>query len=303
MFFQPKPLLSCIALLLVAIAFGAGYATDATADDTDGATVVTDLSFPEGTIFVKEQLYFVDYTRSDVLRSVGGRTQVVWRQPGCGANGLLETTQGLLVACFDSGTLVTISLDGRTLSTLGKDAGGNSFAAPNDLAAARDGKIYFTASGSSGTPGKVFLLRPKGAAAEMATGIGFANGIGLSPDETTLYVAESKTGRILAFSIAADGSFGPRRDFIQLRDAIPSATPDSLRVDKHGNLFVALYDGGGVAIVSPAAKLLAVVKAPAEHLTNLAISPDGNSLYVTAVDDDPVAGYRGRIVRLPNPVP
>jgi len=300
---RSKPILRCITLVLVTVVLGSVNITDSGADETKAATAVSDLGFPEGTIFVKGQLYFVDYARSDVLRSIDGRTEVVWHQPGCGANGLLEAAEGLIVACFDSGTFVTVSLDGKTISTIRQDSGGHPFEAPNDLAAARNGRIYLTASGSSGTPGKVFLLGPQGAATEVATNIRFANGVGLSPDEATLYVSESKTGRILAFSIAADGSLGSQRDFIQLRDAIPDAKPDSLRVDKHGNLFIALYNGGGVAIVSPAAQLLTVVNAPAEHHTSLAISPDDNSLYITAVNDDPVAGYRGRIVRLSNPMP
>ncbi len=54
----------------------------------------------------------------------------------------------------------------------------------------------------------------------------------------------SATGRILAFSIAPDGSLGPRRGFIRLRDTIPDAKPDSFKIDGHGNLFIALYDAG-----------------------------------------------------------
>lgn len=264
--------------------------------------MATDIGFPEGTIFVRGQLYFVDYVHSNVLRLINGRPEVVWHQPGCGANGLVETTAGLIVACFDSGTLSAISLDGQTISTIRQDESGHRFEAPNDLAATRDGRIYFSASGHAGNPGKIFLLRPNRAAVEVATDIRFANGVGLSPEEATLYVAESPTGRILAFSIAADGSLGSRRDFIQLRDVIPGAKPDSLRVDKRGNLFIALYDGGGVAIVSPAGRLMSVLNAPAEHHTNLAISPDGTGLYVAAVNDDPTITYQGQIVRLPNPV-
>ena len=270
-------------------------------------TVATNLQFPEGTIFVGDTLYFVDYARSSVLRLLNGGTEVVWHQPGCGANGLLAVPNGLLVACFDGGTIVEISTAGATLTTIRKDDRGHPFVAPNDLVADRNGGVWFSASGSAGYTGKVFYLGKDRVAREVASGIGFANGVGVSPDGATLYVAESPTGKVLAFATKDDGSLGAARDFIRLRDVVPAnrngaATPDSLRVDGHGNLLVALYDGGGVAIVSPAGALVTLVDVPAAHHTNLAVSPDGKNLYVTAVDDDPRSTYRGSIVRMANPL-
>ena len=76
---------------------------------------------------------------------------------------------------------------------------------------------------------------------------------------------------------------GPARDFIRLCDILSAGqdgglTLDSLWVDTNGNLFVALYKGGGVAIVSPTERL------------------------ITAVDDDGASGYRGQIVRMADPL-
>jgi gluconolactonase len=292
-----------IAVFFIVIASGTGICSSASAAEEKVTTVVANIGFPEGTIFVKGELYFVDYFRSDVERLVDGRTEIVWHQPGCGANGLVETTDGLIVACFDSGTLVLISLDGKTISVIPHDQSGRPFHSPNDLAIAKNGRIYFSTSGNSENPGKVYLLLPNRTAIEVASDIRFANGVGLSPDGATLYVAETSTGQILAFEIAADGSLGSRRNFIRLRDMIPGAKPDSFRVDDRGNLFVALYDGGGVAIVSAAGKLMSVLRVPADHHTNLALSPDGGTLYVAAVDDSSPVSLPGKIVRLPNPMP
>lgn len=169
------------------------------------------------------------------------------------------------------------------------------------------GGLYLSDSGSSDRPGKVFYLGGNGAVREVASGIRFANGIGVSPGDSTLYVAESPTGKVLAFPIKGDGSLGPVRDLIRLRDILPATvggtvTPDSLRVDAHGNVFVALYNGGGVAIVSPAGRLLKLLDVPSQHHTNLAISPDGASLYITAIDDDARSTYRGQVVRMANPL-
>jgi gluconolactonase len=265
---------------------------------------VSGLFFPEGTIFVGNSLYFVDYTRSSVLRLVGGKAETIWQQPGCGANGLLAVASGLLVACFDANAVIEISLTGATLGTIRQDDHGHALVAPNDFAADTKDGVYITASGSSATPGKVFYLGRDRAVREVASGVQFANGVGVSPDGGMLYVAESPTGKVLAFSVGADGSLGKARELIRLRDILPGAvTPDSLRVDKHGNLFVALYTGGGIAIVSPAGALIKLLDLPSAHHTNLAISPDGASLYVTGVDDDAQTTYRGEILRMGNPMP
>jgi gluconolactonase len=296
-----------IKSLIIMAALVSSAPLTARAVEATQAIVATDLQFPEGTIFVGDTLYFVDYTRSSVLRIVRGKAETIWQQPGCGANGLLAIGDHLLVACFDGGSIVEISTAGATLSTIRQDNRGRPLVAPLDLPADQKGGVYFSASGSAGTPGKVFYLGHDHVAHEVASGIPFANGIGISPDGATLYVAETPTGKVLAFPINADRSLGPVRDLIRLREVIQAgqngaATPDSLRVDALGNVFLALYRGGGVAIVSPKGALLAQVDVPAAHHTNLAISPDGKSLYVTAVDDDPVSTYRGQIVRVANPL-
>ncbi len=296
-----------IGMLLAGAFLSIANPREADAESPRAVIAAANLFFPEGTIFVGRDLYFVDYARSDVLRLVGGRTEVVWHRDGCGANGLVVVPDGLLVACFDGAMVVKISLDGATLATFRRDTVGQAFAAPNDLTADPKGGLYLSDSGSSDRPGKLFYLGGNGVIREVASGIRFANGIGVSPNGSTLYVAESPTGKVLEFPIRGDGSLGPGRDFIRLRDVLPTgrsddATPNSLRVDTHGNVFIALYKGGGVAIVSPAGRLLKLLDVPSQHHTNLAISPDGASLYITAVDDDARSTYRGQIVRMANPL-
>src|ERR1700720_1553758 len=96
-------------------------------------TVVKNIQFAEGTIFVGDSLYFVDHGASDVLRLASGKTEKVWHLDGCGANGLVQVPEGLLVACYDNNTVVAISLQGKVLETIGKDNAGGAFSKPNDL--------------------------------------------------------------------------------------------------------------------------------------------------------------------------
>jgi gluconolactonase len=294
-------LISAIACLSILCA-----ASGSRAEDVE--IVARGLQFPEGTLFVGNTLYFVDYSTSDVLRLAGDKVETVWHQDGCGANGLGQVPDGLLVACYDNNTVVAISLDGKLLDTFRTDDAGRPFTNPNDFAADRKGGIYFTGSGSDGADlGKVYYLAAGRSVKEVAGGIHFANGLAVSPDGKLLYVAETKASRLLVFAIVLDGTLGERREFVKLADILADGrhdafSPDGVRIDKHGNLFVALYNGGGLAVVDPNGKLVKRIDVPATHHTNLAITPDGKFIYATAIDDLPNGSYRGELYRVPNPV-
>ncbi|MGD0445580.1 MAG: SMP-30/gluconolactonase/LRE family protein [Edaphobacter sp.] len=275
------------------------------AQAADIQIVAKNLHFLEGAIFVGDTLYFVDYTTSDVFRLSANTVERVWHEDGCGANGLLQWNSSLLVACFDDGTIVNISLKGKHLKTFQKDAANHHFVCPNDLAADAKGGVYFTASGLDGTvPGKVFHIAADGIIKEIASGINYSNGLVVSSDGKLLYIAESRLHRLLVYTIASDGTLGPQREFSKL-DALladgrhKAFTPGSVRIDSHGNLFIALFDGGGLAVISPDGKLLKRVDLPDQHHTSLAISPDGRSIYITALDANQ---DQGLIYRLPNPM-
>lgn len=271
-------------------------------------TVATGLRFPEGTVFVGNTLYFVDYGSSDVLRLVDGAVQKVWHQDGCGANGLAQAGRSLLVACYDSGTIAEIALDGRLIDTIRSDVRGLPFLHPNDLAADQKGGVYFTASGSDTAPGKVYYRGADRRVREVASNIHYANGLVVSLDGKRLYLAESAAGRLLSYAIAPDAGLNDPKEFVKLDDVLANAgpqafTPDGVRMDRYGNVFVALYRGGGFAVFSSAGKLIRTVELPASHHSNLAISPDGKSVLVTAVDDTPIGERRGAILKVPNSIP
>jgi gluconolactonase len=278
-----------------------------TADAASIDTIASGLQFPEGTVFVADVLYFVDYATSDVLRIArDGSVQKVWHGDGCGANGLVARGTHLLVACYDSGTIAEIALDGRLVDTLRADANGQPFVHPNDLTADTQGGVYFSASGSADTPGKVYYIARNRTVREVATDIRYSNGLAIAPDGKTLYVAESAAARVLSFAIGAHGALGARHTFVELGEpggaGSAKYTPDALRTDRNGNLFVALYDGGGVAVFSSRATLLNKIALPAQHHSNLAISADGEFLFVTSIDEEPGGNYRGGLLKVRNPL-
>jgi sugar lactone lactonase YvrE len=281
---------------------GAGHAALA----ADAEIIVSGLGFPEGTIFVGPTLYFVDYAKSDVLRLNNGKAERVWHLDGCGANGLAQLGQTLVVACYSNNSVVKIALDGKTLQTIAADEAGNPFNRPNDLATDAKGGVYFTGSGDSDFPGKVYYLTPDGRAKKVADDIRNANGVAVSPDGRILYVGESNTDSLLTYTIAPDGGLSDRKLFLDLARILSNgkgrATPDGVRLDQRGRLFISLYNGGGFAVFAPDGKLITKIDLPGPHHANLAISPDGRFVYGTIAYDLPGGSYNGALYRVPNPV-
>ncbi|HTJ98690.1 MAG TPA: SMP-30/gluconolactonase/LRE family protein [Bordetella sp.] len=261
------------------------------------------LQFPEGTVFVGDQLYFVDYGASAVLRLGADREPVtLWRAAGCGPNGLLPLAdQTLLVACYDAGTVEQRTLDGRLLRVINHGARGESLVRPNDLARDGHGGAYFTASGGAdGVAGRLYHLTAGLDRADMVVDhVQNANGVALSPDGATLYLGESTTDKVLRFKVAPDGSLDQGQDFLVLDQRLPGAgrhTPDGVRTDPAGRVFVSLYNGDGFAVFGPDGGLLARQSLPGAHHSNLAISPDQAWIYGTVDDED------GSLYRVRNPM-
>ena len=270
---------------------------------------------PEGPIFVDGVLYLVDYVGHDVVRvqtgTGGSDARIIWHRDGCGPTGLARVREGLLVACYDGKSVATIALDGSTLAIVENDETGQRLREPNDFALDARGGAYFSGTGPwdpKPIVGKIYYRSVDGRIRTVASDLHSPNGLVLSPDGRLLYVAESFASRLLLFNVAPDGSLSDRREFLKISEIIPEAgtktfTPDGVRIDRQGNLFVGFWDGACFVVISPEGKLLRRVDLPATHDPNLAITPDGASVISTGVFDLPDNGSRGELYRVPNPMP
>ena len=271
---------------------------------------------PEGPLYVDGNLYFVGWISGTLSRWDGKTTTVLNSARGCGHNGLaLSKQQTFLLACTDAhGAILELDLSGKELRRWSADSERRSFdGGINDIVVADNGGAYATVFGPyDGAPtaiaGRIVYRAPGSDTwAQVADNLNYANGIGISPDQKTLYLDEMVGNAILKFAIESDGTLTHRSNFALLNLLVPNRIenwwlgPDSLKVDRQGNLYVAQFFGGKVLKISPQGKLLHVFRiAAGDGTTNVAFGPGERDLYVSVVKDGNDPQAKGSIVRIRN---
>lgn len=150
-----------------------------------------------------------------------------------------------------------------------------------------------TRGGREGT-GRLFRLGRDGVAAVALDGLSFGNGIGFSPDATTLYLADTMRRTVTAYPLdMVAGTLGAGRPFVTLPDE--DGLPDGLAVDLEGGVWLAVCGAGEVRRYAPDGTLTATVTVDAALVTSCALGgPDGDELFVTSASapatDGPLAG-------------
>ena len=264
--------------------------------------------FPEGPLWHKDKLFYVEYGSQTVMTWDGKQNQEFWRMNGCGPSAIVTLPAGdFLVTCYDSGSITRISAEGKTTAEYKQDKEGRGFQGPNDFVADKKGGVYFTASGpweSDPIVGMIFYMDPKGEILQVADDLHYANGIALSKDGKTLFLAESEASRVIQFNVQQNGSLAGRRLFVRIGQVDPDsgsyAYPDGLKVDSKGNLYIGQYSKGRIIVVSAEKKLVRTIDVPSTAAPNLSFGADEAVVYIMAVDDQNNAPYWGKVYEVPN---
>ncbi len=248
--------------------------------------VASGLRFPEGPIAMDDgSILLVEIERGTLSRvSESGRVTVI-AVLGGGPNGAAMGPDGRVYICnnggfewgesngllfpghepenYSGGRIEAVDLKTGAIETLYTECDGNPLRGPNDLVFDRDGGFYFSDHGKtrvrSRDRGGVYYAANDGSMIkEVVFPLDSPNGIGLSPDEQTLYVAETITGRLWAFDLEGAGKIArtpgafPGRLLCGLEDKDNTINMfDSLAVDAEGNICVATLMNGGITIISP----------------------------------------------------
>jgi gluconolactonase len=247
----------------------------------------------EGPVWWKEggYLLFSSIGDSKRMKFTPGQGLTVAREETNGANGLTRDLQGRLVACEGLTRRVTRQEQDGSMTVIAHSFQGRRLNKPNDVVVRSDGCVYFTDPWNLAyAPDQtdlsfngVFRVTPDlGTISLLIDTLFIPNGIAFSPDESVLYINDSRRGQILAYNLLPSGMLARQteRVFVDLRGSEPGG-PDGMKVDTAGNVFCG--GSGGIYIMDPSGKKLGRIVHGQPQTTNMAFGGDDlKTLYFTS---------------------
>ena len=247
----------------------------------------------EGPLWWKEggYLLFSDIHNNKRMKFTPGAGVTLFQEPTNRANGLTRDLQGRLLACeHDSRRVTRQELDG-SITVIANSFQGRQLNRPNDVVVKSDGCIYFTDPWTNPAPPQqwdltfsgVYRITPDLGTMSLLIGdFVLPNGLAFSPDESVLYINDSRRGHIRAFDLMPNGMLAKQTDrvFADLRGAEPGV-PDGMKVDTAGNVYCG--GAGGIWIMDPTGKKLGRIVHGAPATTNVGFGGDDwKTLYFTS---------------------
>jgi gluconolactonase len=257
-------------------------------ESPDAERVATGFVFTEGPLWHPDGFcYFVDIRRSQLHRLTPGKPPELVRDQTGEGNGTTFDLQGRLVICEGGHRRVTRwSADGRSEVLMDRWEG-KRLNRPNDVVCKSDGSLWFTDPGLRVPLGErevdhagVYRIAADGTPTLVAD-CEYPNGLAFSPDERTLYVANTRwTPYIHAFELDAAGAVVRRRIFADMSSDEADGVPDGMKVDVQGRVYCT--GPGGTWVFEPDGTRLGIIRTP-EIPANLAFGgSDLRTLFLTA---------------------
>jgi gluconolactonase len=250
-------------------------------ETTDAERLATGFVFTEGPLWHPDGFYyFVDLRSNKLYRMTPGKAPELVKETA-GGNGTTFDLEGRLLHCEGTGRrVVRTGHDGKVEVLVDRYKGGR-FSRPNDIVCRSDGSIYFT------DPDKrvpytereipppagvdnlwdgagVYRVAPDGAISLLAN-CEYPNGLAFSPDERTLYVANTRSSKYIhALEVDAAGKMVRRRIFADMNEGSEPGIPDGMKVDSLGRVFCT--GPGGIWVFTPDGKRIGIVKFPEQSV-------------------------------------
>jgi gluconolactonase len=234
-------------------------------------------------------LLFNDINTARRMKYMPGSSPTVAMEKTNEANGMTRDQQGRLVSAEHLTRRVTRYESDGSLTVIANSFQGKRLLRPNDVIVKSDGSIYFTDPGGNAAPEQwdvtisgVYRVSPDlGSMSLIIDDMVRPNGLAFSPDENTLYVADTRRRHVRAYQMQANGTIAKEtsRVFVDLGGTEPGV-PDGIKVDAEGNV----YSGGsgGLYIIDPKGKKLGRIVHGQAATTNVAFGGDDwKTLYFT----------------------
>lgn len=247
----------------------------------------------EGPLWWKEggYLLFSDIHNSRRMKYTPGEGVSLVQEPTNQANGLTRDLQGRLIACEHESRRVTRQEHDGSITVIANHFQGRRLNRPNDVVVKSDGCIYFTDPWTSPLPPEqwdltfsgVYRVTPDlGTLTLLIDDFVLPNGLAFSPDESILYINDSRRGHIRAFDVQPNGTLAKQSDrvFVDLRGGEPGV-PDGMKVDIEGNVYCG--GAGGLWIMDASGEKLGRIVHGAPATTNLGFGGDNwKTIYFTS---------------------
>jgi gluconolactonase len=257
-------------------------------ESSEAERLATGFVFTEGPLWHPDGFYyFVDVRKSMFYRlTPGGKPEILRENTGEG-NGTTFDLEGRLIMCEGGNRRITrTGADGK-IEVLCDRFEGKRLNRPNDVVCRSDGSIYFTDPGlrvpldQRELPYAAIYRIDRSGAVSMLADFEYPNGLAFSPDERTLYVANTRWAQYIhALEIGADGAMIRRRIFADMSSDETDGVPDGMKVDVQGRVYCT--GPGGTWVFAPDGTRLGIIRTP-EVPANLAFGgPDLQTLFFTA---------------------
>jgi sugar lactone lactonase YvrE len=245
-------------------------------------TLMTGIAFGESPRWHDDRLWFSDWGAQEIIAvDLEGESEVIVRVPSfpfCidflpdGRLLIVSASDRLLLRREPDGPLVTHA----DLSTLSEhpwndivvDGRGNAYI----------GNIGFDFPEAEFAPGTLALVTPDGSARQVADGVAFPNGIVVTPDNSTLIVAESYANRLTAFDITADGNLSNRRMWAELGGGVP----DGICLDAEDAVWYGDVPNKRCVRVREGGEVLQTIDLDRGCFACMLGGPDGKTLFIVA---------------------
>lgn len=266
---------------------------------TPDAVVNPSAYYPEGPQLIDEGLLVAEMGRDRVvLIANSGERKTVWQEQGCGATSVKKIPSGgYWVLCHLGAYVAKLSPTFQTLQRFTQTTSGRKLTWPNDASVDAAGNVYLSSSGifSLQAPAEgriVFIDLANGVASDIAGGIRYSNGVLLQEKAKRLLVSEHLNRRVLSFPLLEKGKLGPSTVFFDFKsaptvpDAYDQSGPDGIEAFEDGDLLVPDYGNGRILLISPNGRFLTQIPVKYRFVTDLAISRDQRTIFVTMTRDN-----------------
>ncbi|WP_245598650.1 SMP-30/gluconolactonase/LRE family protein [Sporocytophaga myxococcoides] len=247
----------------------------------------------EGPYFFEGNLYAVNFQKKGNIAVIrpGGKVELfVELPPGSVGNGIRFNKNGdMLVADYTNHSVLLINMKTRDIKIFAHDRNMNQ---PNDIAISDKGILFAADPDWEHSTGMLWKIDETGRTFLLEKNMGTTNGIELSPDNRKLYVNESVQRNVWVYDADSVGNISGKRLFHRFSDY----GMDGMRMDVKGNLYVARYGKGVIAVLSPEGKLIREIKLKGKKPTNLAFGgTDGKTVFVTMQDKRRIEAFENDI--------